>query len=161
LSKNVLSSKQQGFVEEYLLDLNATKAAIRAGYSAKTADSFSIQLLRKTKVSSAIEKAKAARSLKTEITAEKVLSELACMAFYDPANLVSIPIEEPGDIKKLPETIRRSIVGWSWDKFGYLVLKLANKERALELIGKHIGMFIDRQTAIGDIDISIIQEDKP
>lgn len=71
-----LTPKQARFVEEYLLDLNAAAAARRAGYSEKNADSIAAQLLRKTKVSEAVQSAVAARSAKTEITAEYVLENL-------------------------------------------------------------------------------------
>jgi len=67
-----LTDQQQRFVEEYLIDLNATQAAIRAGYSEKTADSIGLQLLRKTQVAEAIADAKAERSEQTQIDAENL-----------------------------------------------------------------------------------------
>ena len=68
-----LTDRQQRFVAEYLIDLNATQAAIRAGYSKKTADRIGPELLGKTCVSEAIQAAKAARSKRTEITQDRVL----------------------------------------------------------------------------------------
>ena len=76
MGQGKLTPKQARFVEEYLLDLNAAAAARRAGYSEKTADSIAAQLLSKTKVFEAVQSAVAARSAKTEITAEYVLENL-------------------------------------------------------------------------------------
>ena len=76
MGQGKLTPKQARFVEEYLLDLNAAAAARRAGYSEKNTDSIAAQLLRKPKVSEAVQSAVAARSAKTEITAEYVLENL-------------------------------------------------------------------------------------
>ena len=77
-----LTKKQQLFVEEYLKDLNATQAAIRAGYSAKTAYAIAEKLLRKAEIKQAIQEAMKARSDRTEITQDRVLQELARLAFF-------------------------------------------------------------------------------
>lgn len=78
-----LTAKRQRFVEEYLVDLNATQAAIRAGYSAKTAMEQGYQLLQISSVADAIEKARAELSKRTEITQDMVLKELARIGFSD------------------------------------------------------------------------------
>ena len=78
-----MTPKQQRFVEEYLLDLNATQAAIRAGYSKRTASSIGEENLRKPEISEAIQEAKARRSERTQITQDRVLQELARIAFFD------------------------------------------------------------------------------
>lgn len=83
-----VNDRQLRFVEEYLVDLNATQAAIRAGYSEKTAYSIGQRLLKDVEVAAAIAKAQAARSEKTEITAERVLQELWDIATADPNELV-------------------------------------------------------------------------
>jgi len=75
-----LTDKQQRFIEEYLVDLNATQAAIRAGYSPKTAKSFASQLLTRPHITRAIAEAQAARSKRTHITQDRVLEELAHLA---------------------------------------------------------------------------------
>ena len=79
-----LTPKQRRFVEEYLIDLNATAAARRAGYSEKTADRIGPELLGKTCVSNAIEAAQKKRSARTEVTQDRVILELARIAFLDP-----------------------------------------------------------------------------
>src|SRR4051812_5246742 len=73
---SALTPKQQRFVAEYLIDLNATQAAIRAGYSEKTAEQGAAQLLRNIKVRTAVDAAIAKRAGKLEITAEKVLRDI-------------------------------------------------------------------------------------
>lgn len=78
-----MTPKQQRFVEEYLTDLNATQAAKRAGYSARTAEWIGPQLLGKTHVKAAIAAAQAERSKRTGITQDRVLQELARVAFSD------------------------------------------------------------------------------
>lgn len=76
-----MTPKQQRFVEEYLVDLNATQAAIRAGYSAKTAGQIGEQNLKKLEIAAAIAEAKAQQAKRTEITADRVLAELAKIGF--------------------------------------------------------------------------------
>lgn len=71
-----LTPKQQRFVEEYLIDLNATQAAIRAGYSEKNADKIGSQLLGKTRVAASIRDAQEKRTRRTEITADYVLTTI-------------------------------------------------------------------------------------
>jgi phage terminase small subunit len=78
---NPLTPRQQKFVEQYLVDLNATQAAIRAGYSARTANEQGARLLAKASVSRAIASAKEVRAKATGITAERVLLELEALAF--------------------------------------------------------------------------------
>ncbi len=83
-----LTPKQQAFVENYLLDLNATQAAIRAGYSAKSAGRFAQELLTKPHIAEAITAAQAKRSQRTEITADAVLQQLWALANANPNELV-------------------------------------------------------------------------
>lgn len=78
-----LTPKQEAFVREYLCDLNATQAATRAGYSARTANEQGSRLLANVSVRSAIEAAKAKRAERVEITQDRVLQELARIAFFD------------------------------------------------------------------------------
>jgi phage terminase small subunit len=78
-----LNARQARFVQEYLVDLIATRAAIRAGYSPKTAEQQGNRLLGIAKVASAIASAQAKRGARTEITQDRVLAELAKLGFYD------------------------------------------------------------------------------
>lgn len=71
-----LNPKQQRFIDEYLIDLNATQAAVRAGYSARTAEAQGSRLLSHVKVKEAVDAAIAARSARTAITADYVLTTI-------------------------------------------------------------------------------------
>lgn len=143
-----LTEKQKRFVAEYLVDLNATKAAIRAGYSAKTADRIGPELLGKTCVSAEIQRAIQARQQRTEITQDMVLRELAAIGFakvtdhvkiLDNGRVVFAPTDGLTDAQK-------SAVAWIREgKFG-LDVGFQNKVKALELLGKHLGMFNERAT---------------
>jgi phage terminase small subunit len=79
----VLADRRERFVAEYIIDLNGKQAAIRAGYSEKTAEAQASRLLRNVKVQEAIAAAKAARAERTGITADRVLAELELLAFSD------------------------------------------------------------------------------
>lgn len=144
-----LTEKQAAFCREYLVDLNATQAAIRAGYSEATAYSIGQENLKKPEIQNEVQRLMAERSKRTEIKADRVLQELAAMAFYDPAALAGVEIKQPADILKLPEEIRRAIIGWSWDRNGNFTLKLAGKTQQLDLIGRHLKMFTDRTEHTG------------
>jgi phage terminase small subunit len=136
-----LTPKQAAFCAEYLIDLNATQAAIRAGYSVKTAASQGERLLRNVEIQNGVQQMMAARAEQVELTAAGVLDELASLAFFDPGELGSALISGPADLAKLPEKVRRAIVGWNWDRAGNFTLKLADKLRALDLVGQHLGMW--------------------
>ena len=154
--KDELTPKQAAFVREYLIDLNATQAAIRAGYSAKTAKDGAAQLLANISVKKAINVAMEARAANSELTAERVLNELCCLALYDPAEIAKHSVTSPKDICKLPENVRRAIIGWSWDKMGNFVLKLSPKTPNLDLLGRHLALFKDKLEVSGEVDFKDI-----
>lgn len=166
-----LTAKQHLFVREFLLDLNATQAAIRAGYSRRSAQEQGSQMLAHPEIKAAIEAAMAKRSDKTEIDAARVLEEIAAMAFYDPADLIGFArelaagekcrqgegviemsgkryavrgISSPAHIAGLSESVRRAIVGWSWDRNQNFTLKLADKSKALDQLARHLSLYNDR-----------------
>lgn len=152
----MLTPKQQRFVDEYLVDRNATQAAIRAGYEATNADVTGPRLLGNVGVAEAIAVATKAQSQRTLINADRVLEEIAALAFWDPASLVEIMVEvapgeykfegitEPKHIQLLPEEVRRAIVGWSWDRNENFTLKLADKSRALDMLARHLSLYNDK-----------------
>jgi phage terminase small subunit len=143
----MLTPRQARFVEEYLVDLSATQAAIRAGYSRNTAGRIGSENLRKSEISAAIDIAMSARSDRTEVTADRVLSEISVMAFYDPGDLIDV--RGPADIKRLPEGIRRAIVGWGWDRNQNFTLKLADKSKALDQLARHLSLYNDKLEVTG------------
>lgn len=143
-----LTDKQRRFVEEYLVDLNATQAAIRAGYSKRTAQEQSSRLLSNVMVQTAIQEAMAARSERTGITQDMVVQELAAVGFFKVTDHVQI-LDGGGVVftptEKLTEA-QKSALAWIKDgKFG-LDVGFQNKVKALELLGKHLGMFSERAT---------------
>lgn len=152
-----LTPKQARFVEEYMVDLNATQAAIRASYSAKNADKIGPELLGKTRVAQAVAEAIRARSERTEITQDMVLQELALIGFADMGDYVTI--SDNGnillDLTGLPEGATKVIHEVTQDEYKEgrgdeardvkkTKLKLYDKRSALVDIGKHLGMFVDR-----------------
>lgn len=139
-----LSPKMLTFCAEYLIDLNGTQAAIRAGYSAKTARRQAADLLAKQDIKAEVQRLMDARGQKVEVDALRVLQELKAMAFYDPGAIGVANVKKPEDIAKLPEELRRAIIGWSWDRNGRFTLKLSPKTQQLELIGRHLKMFTDK-----------------
>lgn len=154
-----MTPKQQAFVREYLIDLNATQAAIRAGYSEKTAMEQGYQLLQNTSVAAAIKAGQETLAEQAQVTKEQIVAEFCRMGFYDPASIAGQPMKGPEDIPKLPEDVRRAIVGWGWDKAGNFTLKLADKNAALVNLGRHLGMFTDKLDVKGDMSITVTQED--
>lgn len=136
-----MTPKQEAFVREYLIDLNATQAALRAGYSERTARQIAAENLRRPEIAAAIQKAMKDRGDRTKVTADRVLMEIERLAMLDPAALVGV--KKPADIAKLPEEVRRAIVGWSWDAKGRFQVKLA-KESALQMLGRHHRLFNDK-----------------
>ncbi len=157
MSARTLSPKQAAFVAEYLIDLNATQAAIRAGYSEKSAARISVELLNKTQVRKAIEKAQAKRTERTEITADRVVTELAKIAFADPRDLMEwgpngLVLK---DCRIIPDAAAAAVAEVSEGKDG-MKLKKLDKLKALELLGRHLGMFTDKVEMSGDLDIAAI-----
>lgn len=136
-----LNPKQEAFCREYVIDLNATQAATRAGYSAKTARAIGARLLTKVDVQVCIQQLMDERSKRTGITADRVLIEIEHLAMFDPKDLTKV--RKPDDIAELPEEVRRAIVGWGWDKSGNFTVKMA-KEKALEMLGRHHKLFTDK-----------------
>lgn len=136
-----LTPKQSLFVKEYLVDLNATQAAIRAGYSEKTAGQMGDENLKKPQIAKEIKEAMDERGKRTEITADRVLKEIERLALFDPADLINV--NSPEDIALLPEDIRRAITGWKWDKQGNFIITMV-KQGALDMLGRHHKLFTDK-----------------
>lgn len=124
-----LTDKQTAFVREYLIDLNATQAAIRAGYSERTASRIGPQLLGKTCVREAIEKAQAKRAQRVEVTQDYVLSNLVEVV---ERTMQRAPVLGKGE--QVTDEEGRAV--WTFDA--------KNANRALELLGKHLGIFTDK-----------------
>lgn len=172
-----LTGKQQRFVEEYLVDLNATQAAIRAGYSERTAYSIGEENLRKPEIAKALESARAELSARTEITQDMVLRELAKIGFADirkavnwRANVTGMVQEDDGterlavtnevcliDSDKLDDATAAAVAEVSQTAQGGLKVKLHDKQAALVNIGRHLGMFKDKVEHSGGVALVPMQ----
>lgn len=155
MAEHKLTPKQERFVAEYLVDLNATQAAIRAGYSERTADKQGSQLLGKTSIAAAIQEAQAKRSDRTEITQDRVLQELARIGFADIRKAVAwgsapdgaiddegAPAEYPVELKpssEVDDETAAAISEISLTAQG-VKLKMHDKLSALEKLARHLGM---------------------
>lgn len=143
---STLVKKRERFVEEYLIDLNATQAAIRAGYSPKTAYSIGHELMKIPEVRARIDKAMAERSKRTGINADRVLRELGKIAFVNATDVIDMSDAtvkndaERDDTAAIASVKVKVIPGENGDGVEREI-RLADKLKALELCGKHLGMF--------------------
>lgn len=137
-----LTEKQKRFCDEYLIDLNATQAAIRAGYSEKTAYRTGADNLKKPQIRKYITERQSTIQRRTEITQDKVVAELAKIGFANVTDFLSV-INGRVLIKSTQEMEKDKIGAISGIKSGMngIEVKLNDKVKALELLGKHLGMF--------------------
>jgi len=157
-----LNPRQERFIEEYLRDLNATQAAIRAGYSARTAQEQGSRLLSNVMVSEAVARAKAERSARIGLTADRVLEELAAVAFARMPDFADWGTGKQMGLKPSEQLTPQQAAAVAQvvetEKFIKTVgedeqlmsrersIKLHDKVSALVKLGQHIGMFADKRT---------------
>lgn len=162
-----LTAKQKRFCEEYIVDLNGTQAAIRAGYSPHTANEQAVRLLAKVSSQEYIQELKQARSARTEITADRVLQELASVAFAKIDDFIRVEqvtrTEDLGEDEKgnpiTATTTYKAVEIFETDKVDQakmpaiasikqgrdgIELKTHDKIKSLELLGRHLGMWNDK-----------------
>lgn len=159
-----LTLKQQRFVDEYLIDLNATQASIRAGYSVKTAKEQGSQNLTKLNIQQAISEKMAERSRRTGVNQDRVVLELAKIAFVKMTDIV----DNQGKIKSTATEddlacIESMKYKESESETGFSVereVKISPKLKALELLGKHLGMWNDRMDVNVNIPVVISGEEQ-
>lgn len=144
----MLSEKQKRFCAEYLIDLNATQAAIRAGYSINTADVIGCENLTKPNINKEISKAMAERSKRTGVNQDRVVLELAKIAFVDITDVVDgegkIKDDASQDDLACIESIKYKRSSTSHGDSIEREVKIASKLKSLELLGKHLGMWNDK-----------------
>lgn len=151
-----MTKKQKRFVEEYLIDLNATQAAIRAGYSPDTAKSIGSENLTKPDIQARIAKAMAERSKRTGVNADRVVTELAKIAFVNASDVIDAdtatlrPDATPEDTAAIQSVKVKTFGEDGLER----EIKMADKLKALELLGKHLGMFKDK------VELSGINKEK-
>ena len=166
-----LNPKQERFVTEYLIDLNGKQAAIRAGYSPKTAEVQASRLLSVAKVRAAIDKALEKQQNRTEVTADRVIKELGLIAFSDMADYVEVGPDGEVRVKpftEMPEGASKVIAGvkevrrimGSGEGDGKEVIlearleyKHYDKVAALNILAKHFGLLKDKLEVTGTLTL--------
>ena len=148
-----LNRRQNRFAQEYLIDLNATQAAIRAGYSPRTAYSTGQRLLNHVEVIAKVSRLIEARAVRTEVSAERVVMELARVAFGDIRSIVQV-VEEEGDHGPVSRVVVKPSAEWTRDEAATVAevaqtrqgirVKTHPKLQALEALAKHLGMYVTR-----------------
>lgn len=146
-----MTPKQARFVSEYLIDLNATAAAKRAGYKNPE---IGRQIITKNNVAAAIAAAIRKREKKTEITAERVIKELADIAFLRSDEVFTIDGDHVTikDTAEMSDAAKRALASASQTvttSGGSITVKLCDKIKALELLGRHLALFTDKVQASG------------
>lgn len=156
---NGLRERDKRFAEEYTIDLNASAAAIRAGFSPKTAKDAAAWIHpdhpTKPQVRALIDQLNAERSRRTGVTADRVIAELAKIAFVNAEDLI-----DPDTAKVLPTAKRedKAAIQSVTVKSGRTEereIKLADKTRALELLGKHLGVFAENVKIDGAVPVIV------
>lgn len=155
-----LTPKQQRFVVEYLIDLNATQAAIRAGYSRKTAEDIGRQLLRKTPVAEAIRTARDAQNQRLLLSADDAREQNAFIARFDPAEL----FDEQGGllhVTKMPrhircalkslKVVRKNLTSGDGVVDTTLELTFWDKNSAIEREYRFHGLLVDKVEISGEL----------
>lgn len=159
IQKNMLKPKQQRFVNEYLIDLNATQAAIRAGYSQVTAKLTGHRLITNDNVKKEIDRQQAIQSEKSKISQERVLLEIARLAFNDPRAV----FDSNGIIKPIKDWSTETAAAISVielnDTGQISKIKFWDKGKQLELASKHLGMLTENinQNVKSDHQIVILE----
>lgn len=158
-----LTKKQKAFVQEYLIDLNATQAAIRAGYSTASARQIADENMSKPDIKNAIEKALAERSKRTGVNADRIVQELAKIAFINPTDVINmdeatVKGEANRDDTAAISSVKVKTIPTDDGNITEREVKTYDKIKALELLGKHIGMFTDKFKIEGAIPV-VIQDD--
>jgi phage terminase small subunit len=157
-----LTPKQARFVAEYLIDLNATQAAIRAGYSRKTAEQQGCRLLRNAQVA-ALVAAKTAKQLeKADLTAARVLEELRRLGFSDLGTaftadgglmkLTDMPAEMRAAVASV-KVAKKNLTAGDGKTEDVVEVRLWDKTRALESLAKHFGLLKETLDHQGEIRV--------
>lgn len=160
-----LNEKRKRFVEEYLIDLNATQAAIRAGYSPKYANTNANKLLQNTTIKKAIDIAIAERSRRTGVNQDRIIRELAKIGLINPTDVINLDEATIRENTSRDDTaaiasVRVKRIPTEDGEIVEREIKVADKLKALELLGKHLGMFKDNLNITGNAGVNIIDDIK-
>ena len=157
-----MNDRERIFADEYLVDLNATAAALRAGYSVKTARNAAEWIKesdpKKPKLRALIDVKLAERSRRTGITADRILNELAKIAFVNPTDVID---ENTAEVRREASPDDRAAIrsiGRKTGKVSERSVELCDKTRALELLGKHLGLFTENVEVKKDAPTIIFED---
>jgi len=159
--------KRERFCQEYLIDLNGTKAAERSKYSKHTANEQAARLLANVSVKARIAELKAIRNERTRVTQDRVVKELAMLGFSDLQNYITIdpltgaiqakgfedmPPGESRALKAIKEdrAIKEDADGKGVTVYDKVSFTMHDKIRALEILAKHLGMLVERHEMMGE-----------
>lgn len=159
-----MTEKQHRFIDEYLIDLNATQAAIRAGYSVKTAKDIGCQNLAKLNIQQAISEKMAERSKRTGVNQDRIVLELAKIAFVNAADVIdsddaTIKEGATADDTAAIQSVKVKMIPGKKGEGVEREIRLNDKLKALELLGKHLGMWNDKLDVNLNIPVVISGED--
>ena len=149
-----LSPKQEAFCLEYLKDLNATQAAIRAGYSEDSARQIGSENLSKPAIEARLKQLLDERSERTKISADRVLNELAKLAFSDMRDFTrwsasGVELRNSDDLNDDDAACIAEVSETTTKEGGSVKFKLHDKKAALELLGRHLKLFTDKHEHSG------------
>jgi phage terminase small subunit len=166
-----LNEKQRRFADEYIVDLNATQAARRAGYASDSAGQIAHKLLKNAEIQAEIQNAVAERARRTEVTADRVVLELARLGFGDLRGVAEwdengvryrsseeLTDDEAATIESVKHVTTTSEDGTVRK---HLELKQHSKTKALEMLGRHLALFTDKLQMNADGDIRIRMQGLP
>lgn len=146
MKKRKRNSRHMKFVEEYLVDLNASQAAIRAGYKSKNASEVACRLLKRPDISEALQSRRLDLQQRTRITQERVLLEYARLAFVDPRSIFEwgpdgIIIKDSNELSEDEAACIAEATELRTDKGVNTKIKLHDKKGALDSLARHLGLF--------------------
>ena len=157
-----LTARQQLFVQEYLLDLNAAQAAIRAGYSTKSVREIGSRLLTKVNIQAALTEAMAARAQRVEVRADTVLREIALLAYSDVTNY---PIDDEGNVHLRPgapegamravQSIRKKIYHTAQGVTYDVEVRTHSKAPVLRMAAEHLGLLLPQASPQATVNILV------
>ncbi|MCL1789879.1 MAG: terminase small subunit [Peptococcaceae bacterium] len=151
-----LTVRQLAFVDEYLIDLNGTQAAIRAGYSPRSASSIANDLMDKPHVADEIARRMAERSKRTGVNADRVIRELAKVAFADITDIVGMDGQLRPEVYTRDDTAAIASIKIRGNQFmEEREVTLFPKTQALKLLGEHCGLWNDKLNVEGDLSLTV------
>lgn len=156
------NKKHERLVQEYLIDLNQTQAAIRAGYSPLSAPQQASEILKIPKVRARVDELMAERSKRTGVNADRVVRELARLAFVNATDVFDVRSatlreDVEADDTAAIQAVKVKVISGDVES-EEREIKLADKTRSLELLGKHLGMFTDRFSIEGQAPVVIVDD---